>query len=350
MSGNIPSTRPSILGRPEASRVNSMRYAIALGVLATTSRSRGINAGSTKPARIVRWEASSSTSRNRRVLADSRISHQTPAAEADITASSVPRIVKSPCFPCQNVWQKPAQRLDFGRGTHQARCQCRLPPAISDGHHEANYGPPMHRLVLGSRSLSRRKLLARLSIPFLVVHPDIDESALDGETPDTLVRRLSEQKARAVGAQVGTGLVIGSDQIALLDDTVLGKPGNHANNVDQLAMASGRWLEFRTGIAVLDAASSRVETDIVHFAVKFRSLSTDDIEAYVSHERAYNCAGGFRAERLGCALFECMRGDDPTALLGLPMIRMCEMLQSAGLDVLRAPRNSRASASANQSS
>ena len=196
----------------------------------------------------------------------------------------------------------------------------------------------MQRLVLGSRSPSRRSLLERLSIPFLVVHPDIDESPLDGETPEALVRRLSERKARAVGARVGNGLVIGSDQIALLDDTVLGKPGDHEGNVAQLAMASGRWLEFRTGIAVLDAASGAIETDVVPFAVRFRSLGASDIEAYVSRERAYDCAGGFRAERLGCALFERMRGDDPTALLGLPMIRLCEMLRSAGLDVLRAPR------------
>ena len=203
----------------------------------------------------------------------------------------------------------------------------------------------MQRLVLGSRSPSRRSLLERLSIPFLIVHPDIDESPLDGETPDALVRRLSMQKARAVGARVGTGLVIGSDQIALLDDTVLGKPGDHESNVTQIAMASGRWLEFRTGIAVLDAASGLIETDVVPFAVRFRSLGRSDIEAYVSRERAYDCAGGFRAERLGCALFERMRGDDPTALLGLPMIRLCEMLRAAGLDVLRTPRGADAAAS-----
>ena len=203
----------------------------------------------------------------------------------------------------------------------------------------------MHRLILGSGSPSRRNLLERLSIPFLVVHPDIDESPLEGETPDTLVSRLSEQKARAVGARVGTGLVIGSDQIALLDDMVLGKPGSHANNVAQLATASGRWLEFRTGIAVLDAASGRIRSDVVPFAVKFRSLTASDIEAYVSLERAFDCAGGFRAERLGCSLFECMRGDDPTALLGLPMLRLCEMLRSAGLDVLHAPRDTSAGAS-----
>ena len=194
----------------------------------------------------------------------------------------------------------------------------------------------MHRLVLGSGSASRRSLLARLSIPFLVVHPDIDESPLDGEAPDRLVLRLSEHKARAVGARVGAGLVIGSDQIALLDGTVLGKPGCHANNVAQLAMASGRWLEFRTGVAVLDTASDRIQSDVVPFAVRFRTLTAGEIEAYVSRERAYDCAGGFRAERLGCTLFERMRGDDPTALLGLPMIRLCAMLRSAGLDVLRA--------------
>lgn len=197
----------------------------------------------------------------------------------------------------------------------------------------------MHRLVLGSGSTSRRNLLERLSIPFLVVHPDIDESPLDGETPDRLVRRLSEQKARVVGTRVGTGLVIGSDQIALLDDTVLGKPGSHADNVSQLSMASGRWVEFRTGIAVLNASSGRIQSDVVPFAVRFRALTAGEIEAYVSRERAYDCAGGFRAERLGCTLFECMRGDDPTALLGLPMIRLCAMLRSAGLDVLQAPGN-----------
>ena len=197
----------------------------------------------------------------------------------------------------------------------------------------------MHRLVLGSGSTSRRSLLERLSIPFLVVPPDIDESPLDGETPDRLVRRLSEQKARVVGTRVGTGLVIGSDQIALLDDTVLGKPGGHADNVSQLSMASGRWVEFRTGIAVLDASSGWIRSDVVPFAVRFRTLTAGEIEAYVSRERAYDCAGGFRAERLGCTLFECMRGDDPTALLGLPMIRLCAMLRSAGLDVLRAPGN-----------
>lgn len=193
----------------------------------------------------------------------------------------------------------------------------------------------MHRLVLGSRSSSRRDLLERLSIPFLVVPPDIDESPLEGEAPELLARRLSERKARAVGARVGTGLVIGSDQVALLDNTVLGKPGGHAENVAQLARASGRWLEFRTGVAVLDAATGRIRSDVVPFAVKFRTLATSDIEAYVSRERAYDCAGGFRAERLGCALFERTRGDDPTALLGLPMIRLCGMLRSAGLDVLR---------------
>ena len=203
----------------------------------------------------------------------------------------------------------------------------------------------MHRLVLGSRSPSRRNLLERLSIPFSVVPPDIDESRLAGESPEALVRRLSEEKARAVGARVGSGLVIGSDQVALLDDTVLGKPGNHANNVAQLAMASGRWLEFRTGVAVLDTASGRIRIDVVPFAVRFRALTAGDIEAYVSRERAYECAGGFRAERLGCALFERLRGDDPTALQGLPMIRLCEMLRSAGLDVIHAPRGQAAGAS-----
>ena len=196
----------------------------------------------------------------------------------------------------------------------------------------------MHSLTLGSRSRSRRELLERLSLPFRVVHPDIDESRRDAETPEALVRRLSEEKARVVGARVGGGFVIGSDQVALLDDTVLGKPGDRAANIAQLEMASGRWLEFRTGLAVLDVARGHVQVDVARFAVKFRHLSKGDIDAYVTREQAFDCAGGFRAERLGCALFERMRGDDPTSLLGLPMIRLCEMLRSAGFDVLRARR------------
>ena len=203
----------------------------------------------------------------------------------------------------------------------------------------------MHRLILGSRSTSRRALLERLDIPFLVVHPDIDESPLEGETVDRLVSRLSEQKARAVAVGVESGLIIGSDQVALLDDTVLGKPGDRAGNIAQLEMASGRWLEFRTGVAVLDAESGHVEVDVVPFAVRFRRLTAGDIEAYVSREQAYDCAGGFRAESLGCVLFERMHGDDPTALLGLPMIRLCEMLRAGGLDVLHAPRGPVAGAS-----
>ena len=196
----------------------------------------------------------------------------------------------------------------------------------------------MRPLTLGSRSRSRRELLERLSLRFRVVHPDIDESRRDAETPEALVRRLSEEKARAVGGRVGAGLVIGSDQIALLDDVVLGKPGDHAGNVAQLEMASGRWLEFRTGLAVLDVARGHVQIDVARFAVKFRPLSRADIETYVTREQAYDCAGGFMAERLGCTLFERMHGDDPTSLRGLPMIRLCEMLRSAGLDVLHTPR------------
>ena len=197
----------------------------------------------------------------------------------------------------------------------------------------------MPRLILGSRSPSRRALLERLSIPFRVVHPDIDESPLEGETADMLAGRLSEQKARAVAARVESGLVIGSDQVALLDDTMLGKPGDRAGNIAQLGMAGGRWLEFRTGIALLDTEHDHIQVDVVPFAVRFKPLTAGDIEAYVAREQAYDSAGGFRAEGLGCVLFERMHGDDPTALQGLPMIRLCEMLRAAGLDVLRPPRD-----------
>lgn len=206
----------------------------------------------------------------------------------------------------------------------------------------------MTPLVLGSRSKSRRKLLERLSLPFSVVHPDIDESPHEGETPEALVSRLSEQKARAVAARIEAGLVIGSDQVALIDGSVLGKPGDHARNVAQLEMANGRWLEFRTGLVVLDVASGRVQIDVVPFAVKLKTLAARDIDAYVTREKAYDCAGGLRAESLGCTIIERMHGDDPSALLGLPMIRLCEMLREEGLDVLHVPRVSVPEASARE--
>ncbi|WP_025771709.1 Maf family protein [Thioalkalivibrio sp. HK1] len=192
----------------------------------------------------------------------------------------------------------------------------------------------MPPLILASSSPSRRSLLARLGLAFTVMPPDIDESPLAHETPKALAMRLSMEKAQAVARGLEKGLVIGSDQVATVDERLLGKPGGHAENLDQLRSASGKWMEFHTGIALIDAQSNQMQVDAVPFGVKLRTLSEDDIASYVAHERAFDCAGGFKAERLGCTIFEETRGPDPTALLGLPMIRLCAMLRNAGFDPL----------------
>ena len=192
----------------------------------------------------------------------------------------------------------------------------------------------MPPLILASSSPSRRALLERLRLAFTVMPPEIDESPLPDEAPKTLARRLSKEKAQTVARGLETGLVIGSDQVATVDERLLGKPGNHAENLRQLRLACGKRMEFHTGIALIDAQSGKMEVDVVPFRVKLRTLSEDDIASYVAHEQAFDCTGGFKAESLGCTIFEEMTGPDPTALLGLPMIRLCAMLRDAGFDPL----------------
>ncbi len=189
-------------------------------------------------------------------------------------------------------------------------------------------------LVLASTSPFRKALLERLGFEFATAAPDVDETALPGESPHDLVKRLSEAKARAVTVQYPTGLIIGSDQVAVLDGAVIGKPGDHANAVTQLRNASGRSVRFLTGLCLLDAASGTAQLDVVPFKVTFRRLDDGQIERYLQREQPYNCAGSFRSEALGIALFEKMQGDDPNALIGLPLIRLISMLEQAGYPVL----------------
>jgi septum formation protein len=185
-------------------------------------------------------------------------------------------------------------------------------------------------LVLASTSPFRRELLQRLGIPFTTVAPDVEESPLPGETPAELVRRLAESKARTVG-KAHTGLVIGSDQVATTGEDILGKPGSHERAVEQLQRLSTKVVTFHTGLCLLDTAKNTAQIDTVPFSVEFRELSITQIERYLRREQPYNCAGSFKSEALGITLFTRMHGDDPTALIGLPLIRLTDMLAVAGI-------------------
>jgi septum formation protein len=189
------------------------------------------------------------------------------------------------------------------------------------------------RLVLASTSRYRRELLARLGLPFDVQAPGIDEQALHGEAPAATALRLAQAKARAVAVRAGAALVIGSDQVAELDGVAIGKPLDHMDAVRQLSAASGRTLAFHTGVALVDAASGRCRTRLVTVASTFRHLGGRDIEHYLARERPYDCAGSVKSEGYGIALFERIESDDPTALVGLPLIALSSMLRAEGFDV-----------------
>ena len=183
------------------------------------------------------------------------------------------------------------------------------------------------RLVLASTSPFRRELLGRLGLPFEVAAPAVGESRLPGESPEALVLRLSEAKARAVATQLADALVIGSDQVAVIDGQVLGKPGDRERAIAQLSRASGRRVTFLTGLSLVDAATGRAHTLCEPFHVHFRALSAEQIARYVDREQPFNCAGSFKSEGYGITLFERLEGDDPNALIGLPLIQLVRMLE-----------------------
>lgn len=187
------------------------------------------------------------------------------------------------------------------------------------------------QIVLASTSPFRRELLSRLAIPFEIVSPEVDESPLPGETPEAMVQRLSEAKARAGATQFPRALVIGSDQVAVVDGEVLGKPGDHERARAQLQKLSGRTVSFLTGLCLYNAASDMAETRLVPFRVRFRTLDEARIERYLHREQPYNCAGSFKSEGLGITLFKAMEGDDPTSLIGLPLITLTSLLAKAGV-------------------
>ncbi|HET9668022.1 MAG TPA: Maf family nucleotide pyrophosphatase [Casimicrobiaceae bacterium] len=195
-------------------------------------------------------------------------------------------------------------------------------------------------IVLGSTSRYRKALLARLRVPFETAAPNVDESPLDGEAPAATCERLALAKARDVAARYEHALVIGSDQVANADGVAIGKPGGREEAIAQLARLSGRAIVFHTGVALVDAASGRSHVARIDVTTRFRTLSPTTIEAYVDRERPFDCAGSIKSEGLGIALVEAIVNADPTALIGLPLIAVVDLLRREGFDVVtHAVRN-----------
>jgi len=190
------------------------------------------------------------------------------------------------------------------------------------------------QLILGSTSAYRRELLARLHIPFEVAAPDVDETPLPGEAPNEMAKRLSLAKARAVAVRFPQAVVIGSDQVADLNGLSLGKPGTHDKAVAQLRHMRGQTVVFQTAVAVVCLEAGFEQRSLAAVRVKFRDLTNDEIENYLQIERPYDCAGSAKSEGLGIALLDAIDSDDPTALIGLPLIRTCQMLRAAGVALL----------------
>lgn len=191
-------------------------------------------------------------------------------------------------------------------------------------------------LILASSSRYRREVLQKLHLPFTCLSPEIDETPLPNESPEQTALRLAEAKARKVAETQPDALIIGCDQVATVDGMQIGKPGNHANAVRQLTMLSGKEVVFHSALCLYDSQRQHMQATIVPYFVKFKSLSASQIETYLRLEQPYDCAGSAKSEGMGIALLDYMRGDDPNALIGLPLIALVEMLRQAGVDVLSA--------------
>lgn len=192
----------------------------------------------------------------------------------------------------------------------------------------------MKTLVLGSTSPFRKSLLEKLQLPFECAKPDIDETEQLGESPQALVKRLAIEKANAVAVSYSEALIIGSDQVAVCDGEILGKPHNFDNAVKQLTKFSGKGVTFYTGLCVYDCKSGNTLAIVEPFTVYFNHLSQTEIENYINAEQPYNCAGSFKSEGLGICLFSKLEGDDPNTLIGLPLIKLVSLLKQQGIDVL----------------
>lgn len=188
------------------------------------------------------------------------------------------------------------------------------------------------QLILGSSSPYRKALLDKLGLPFACFSPEIDESQRAGESPIELVERLAIGKARETAKAYPKALIIGSDQVAVLDENIIGKPGNHRQAVTQLQEASGREVHLYTGLCLYNADTGSMQHRVESYSVVFRDLSDKQIEAYLEKDQPYNCAGSLKAEMLGIALLSKLEGDDPNTLIGLPLIRLVDMLLAEGVD------------------
>lgn len=190
-------------------------------------------------------------------------------------------------------------------------------------------------LILGSSSPFRAELLKKLQINFIQHSPDIDETQLEGESAPALVERLAQEKARLIAETYPRALIIGSDQVAVADGNVLGKPGNHQTAIQQLMMASGKSVTFYTGLALYNAENQTMQHIVEPFTVHFRELTEKQIEYYLNQEKPYQCAGSFKSEGFGICLFSRLEGDDPNSLIGLPLIKLIELLSNEGVDILQ---------------
>ncbi|MBF0427980.1 MAG: septum formation inhibitor Maf [Magnetococcales bacterium] len=189
-------------------------------------------------------------------------------------------------------------------------------------------------LILASTSVYRRQLLERLCLPFDVVAPKGEESVLPGEPPYAMVQRLAEEKARSVTLDYPDAVVIGSDQVAVIDGEVLGKPGSFVNAAKQLRLVSGREVAFLNGLCLLSPQPPVRQIAVVEFRVVFRTLTDARIHRYLELEQPFDCAGAFKSETLGIVLVERMEGEDPTALMGLPLIALTGMLERIGISAV----------------
>ena len=190
------------------------------------------------------------------------------------------------------------------------------------------------KLILASTSPFRKAILDKLGVEFDTASPETDETAIDNETPQQLVERLSIAKAKTIADKVESALVIGSDQVSVIDGEIIGKPHTHENAVKQLQMASGKTVTFYTGLCLYNASTKKYQSEVVPFNVVFRSLSDQQIESYLKKEEPYNCAGSFKSEALGIVLFEKFEGEDPNTLMGLPLIRLVKMLEKENFTIL----------------
>ena len=190
------------------------------------------------------------------------------------------------------------------------------------------------KLILASTSPFRKAILDKLGVDFDTASPETDETALADETPQQLVERLSIAKAKAIADKVSDALVIGSDQVSVINGEIIGKPHTHENAVKQLHNASGKTVTFYTGLCLYNSSTQQYQSDVVPFDVVFRDLSEQQIENYLRKEEPYNCAGSFKSEALGIVLFEKLEGEDPNTLMGLPLIRLIKMLDKEQFTIL----------------